>query len=1098
MSHRGDKDRTVRWGVLLVAWWAAVCLGAAANGAYRPIRFERLSLDEGLSQSTVLTLLQDREGYLWVGTEGGLNRYDGKSFRQYHHDSAAADSLPGNHVFDIAEDRHGNLWIATDGGGIARWERAGDRFTSYRHDPLDGATLASNNVRTLHIDARGAVWVGTRGHGLDRLDPESAGVTHFRHDPADPSSLSHAQVNALTSDRQGQLWIGTGGGLDRLDPATGRLVRYRHDPLDPSSLADDRIRTLFEDRGGDLWVGTEKGLHRLRNRETGEFEHFRHDPLDPNSLSHDTVRAIFEDDAGRLWVGTRAGLNLLDPERDGFSRYLSDPARLDSLPHDEIMAIGQDQGGVLWTGTKTGGLAKWNPRTWAFGHHSVEPSGPEGLSHPVVTSFSVDASQQAWIGTMGGGLNVLDRATGHWRHFRAGGGDGRAGSRGLSDDRVMALLHDRQGTLWIGTATQGVDAHDPAIGSFRNFRSDPDDQRTLSANGVMSLFEDRDGNVWVGTFGGGVNRFDRPDESFVRLTERAVGYDLATARVTSFTQDAAGALWAGTDGQGLYLLDGAGNFLRRYVQDRGDSTALTGDTVYDLHTDPEGVVWVGTRGGWLHRVEGSSDSPEGVSFRHFGTRDGLLNADIYGIESDAEGNLWLSTSRGLTRFDPAGGSVKHYNHNHGLQAEFNFGAHYRSAGGDLFFGGIQGFNVFSPAKLEANDYEPPVVLRALSVNNAPVAVPPAGGGIELGYRDDVVTFDFAALDFAATRENRYAYMLEGFDADWVDLGNESRATYTNLDAGSYRLRVKAANNDGLWSSRPLEIPLTVEPAPWETWWAYSTYFATALLAAFTFVRSQQRKVRREAEYSRKLETDVAARTRELRDRNDDLAALNEKLEEASLTDPLTGLRNRRFLFEQVTKDIYLVRRRYQAIAAGEVEPEVFDLVFMMVDLDRFKTINDSFGHAAGDRMLLEVRDVLLETCRESDIVIRWGGDEFLVVARDADPTMAEGLAERLRARIEARVLELGGGREARTTCSIGFACFPFLQSQPDVLSWDNVIQLADSALYRAKTHRNAWVGYLSTAKAADAEPPASLARVDLEEMIESGALEVRQSQPEAA
>ncbi len=801
------------------------------------------------------------------------------------------------------------------------------------------------------------------------------------------------------------------------------------------------------------------------------------------------MRAIFEDDAGRLWVGTRAGLNLLDPERGSFSRYFHDPARPDSLPGDEIMTILQDRGGVLWIGTQAGGLAKWNPRTWSFGHHSVEPSGPHGLSHPVVTSFSVDPAGRAWVGTMGGGVNVLDRATGTWAHYRAA-------DQGLSDDKVMALLHDRQGLLWIGTANRGVDVFDPATGGFRNFRSDPDDRRSLSANGVMSLFEDRAGDLWIGTFGGGVNRLDRSEQSFVRIADGAPGSDLAAARVTAFTQDSSGALWIGTDGQGLYLLDGAGGILKRYVQDRDDPATLTSDIIYGLHTDAEGTVWVGTRGGWLNRVAGPSDAPEEVRFQHFSPRDGLLNADIYGIESDAQGQLWLSTNRGLTRFDPESGSVKNYNQDHGLQAEFNFGAHYRSAGGDLFFGGIQGFNVFSPASLEANDHQPPVVLRALSVNNAPVVVPQrvdSATGIELGYRDDVVTFDFAALDFAATRENRYAYMLQGFDSDWVESGNESRATYTNLDAGSYLLRVKAANNDGLWSSRPLEIPLTVEPAPWKTWWAYTAYFAAALLAGFAFVRSQQRKVEREAEYSRKLETEVESRTRQLRDRNEDLAALNEKLEEASLTDPLTGLRNRRFLFEQVTKDISLVRRRYQAIAAGESDPEVFDLVFMMVDLDRFKSVNDSFGHAGGDRMLLAVRDVLLEACRDSDIVIRWGGDEFLVVARDADPGMAEGMAERLRAGIEAKVLVLEDGRQARATCSIGFACFPFLHSRPDVLSWDNVIQLADSALYRAKVTRNAWVGYLATAKAAAAESPAALALVDTEELIESGALEVRRS-----
>ncbi len=1085
------RRRAVR---LLVALGTAANLGAAAHGAYQPIRFERLSLQEGLSQSTVLTLLQDREGYLWFGTEGGLNRYDGRSFSHYYHDSSAANSLPGNYIYALAEDPHGDLWIATDGGGVARWERRSDRFTSFRHDPADAATPGSDHLRAVHVDDAGGVWLGTRDQGLDLLDPDSSSVTHFRHDPSDPSTLGNDEVYVITSDRAGRLWVGTNGGLNRLDPATGRFVRYRHDPLDAASLAGDRIRSIFEDRRGDLWVGTDRGgLHRLADPESGRFERYRHDPQDPTSLSHDRVRAIFEDAAGRLWVGTAAGLNLLDRERGRFVRYTHDPARLDSLPNNEIMVIRQDRGGVLWIGTKNGGLARWNPRTWSFGHYSVGSSSRDGLSHPVVTSFAVDPAGHLWVGTMGGGLNVLHRATGVWRHYRAGAG-------GLSDDWVMALLQDHQGRVWVGTRSRGLDVLDPATGGFRRFRSDPADPQTLGADAIMSLFEDRAGNVWVGTFGGGASRYDRRADRFVRIA----GDDpdgLASARVTSFAQDPAGMLWVGTDGQGLYLLDGAGHVLAHYVQEREDPAALTGDTIYALHVDSGGDVWIGIRGGWLNRVQGSSQEPQSVTFEHYNARrNGLLDADVYGIESDGEGHLWLSTNRGLTRFHPQRGSVKHYHQHHGLQAnEFNFGAHYRSANGELFFGGIQGFNAFSPDGLEENEHAPPAVLRSLEVNNAPVPIPPEGfgaAGIELGYRDPVVTFELAALDFAAPRENRYAFMLEGFDADWVDHGNEPRVTYTNLDAGRYLLRARAANNDGLWGE-PLEIPLTVEPAPWETWWAYAAYFAAAALGFAAFVRSQQKKVQREAEYSRKLETEVRERTRELRDRNADLAALNQKLEEASLTDPLTGLRNRRFLFEQVTKDISLVRRRYFEVASGRQDPEVFDLVFMMLDLDHFKSVNDTHGHAAGDRVLLEVRDVLLETCRQSDIIIRWGGDEFLIVARDSDPATAEGLAERLRSRIEDNVVELENGAHARITCSVGFACFPFLRTQPDVLSWDHVIQLADTALYHAKAARNAWVGYLSTTKAETDEALSELDRKSPEELVASGALEVRTS-PAAA
>ena len=338
-------------------------------------------------------------------------------------------------------------------------------------------------------------------------------------------------------------------------------------------------------------------------------------------------------------------------------------------------------------------------------------------------------------------------------------------------------------------------------------------------------------------------------------------------------------------------------------------------------------------------------------------------------------------------------------------------------------------------------------------------------GIDLAYNDDNVAFEFAAMDFAAPSMNQFAYKLEGFDKDWIMLGNERRISYTDLAAGQYLLRVRAANSDGVWNETGFAMPVRVAAAPWATWWAYAGYVALVLQGALFLWMAHKRKVRREEEYSRRLEQEVEARTEQLSDRNQQLRMLNEALQVSSLSDPLTGLRNRRFVFEEVTRDLEVARRRIDDVEHGRDPAESIDLIFMMIDLDNFKPINDTYGHAAGDEMLLQVRDVLLDTCRRSDFVIRWGGDEFLVIAKQARQVESEALAERIRKTIAGTTFSLGDGQTARTTCSIGFAAYPLFRAQLDESSLDEIIGLADNLMYEAKKQRDAWAGMFSPSEA---------------------------------
>jgi diguanylate cyclase (GGDEF)-like protein len=1038
-------------GILLVLL-SFVSLVRADDFEATTMRFDRITVADGLAQGTVLAIEQDKSGFLWFATEGGLDRYDGFTFKHYRHERGNPNALASEFVRDLHLAEDGSLWIATDGGGISRWNPATDGITTFRAVDGESTSLATDKVRTILADNDGFVWIGTYDLGLDRLNIASNEVTHFSGQPDDPVSLDSNEIFALALDGDNALWIGGNAGLNRLDLVTGLFSRIA---LDPSADGQPIVRSLELTPDGTLWIGTDSDGLLALDIQSGDIRRHVHDPENPASLSSNEVISIFTDDRRRLWVGTANGLNLMDHHSGDFAVYRHDPTDATSIGANGIFSIYQDRGGLMWFGTLTGAVSKWNPRSWSFGHYKPQTSGVRSFSNSNITAFTEDFDGNTWVGTFGGGINIIDRDDGSVRQLRHDPSDASAG---IGGDRVMAMITDRDGNIWAGTMRGGLSRVDSLTGGVRTYRHDPADANSLAANGVMSLLQDRAGYIWVGTFGGGVSRLDPRSGQFTNY-----GHDpddtttLSSSRATALAQGKDGFIWVGTDGGGLNYLDAISGEWQHLEHDLDNPESLSADTVYALHVDPVGRLWVGTRQG-LNRISmrnrlGDVNVESVVGF------NGMA---VFGIQSDGDGNIWISSTQGLARFNPQTGMARTFHESQGLQGEeFNFGASYADRSGTLYFGGANGFNRFNPATLELNTTPPPVALTSLAIINEPVDSEQPYEliqSLELGYRDNVVTFVVAALDFTAPKENRYAYMLEGFDENWVDAGNERRINYTNLDGGEYILKVRAANSDGVWNSTAIEMPLTVAHAPWKTWWAYLTYAALFVLATLAFWRQQQRKLQREFEYSRRLEQEVDERTEELNNRNRDLKVVNSKLHEASTTDALTGLRNRRFLFQQIGKDVDLVLRHYRD-GTETLRPDGNnDLLFLMVDLDNFKPVNDNCGHEAGDRLLLQIRDVLLEACRKSDDVIRWGGDEFLIVAREANRQYAATLAERIRHSLSDRVFPVGDGQVARVTSSIGYASYPFLEERPDLLSWEEVLGIADAGMYEAKKKRNAWLG----------------------------------------
>ncbi|HUQ52207.1 MAG TPA: two-component regulator propeller domain-containing protein, partial [Gammaproteobacteria bacterium] len=829
-----------------------------------PLVLEHLTTEDGLPQATVMTTLQDSQGFVWLGTEDGLVRFDGRELYRYARSRTESGSLPGNYVWQIAEDAATNLWIALNDSGLAKWDRRTDRFTSYRHDDSDPRSLASDRVRTVLLDGKGSVWIGTFDAGVDVLDPSSGSIEHLRHDANNAGSLASDRVVTLMLDRAGDVWIGTDHGLNRWHSATRTMTRVGP-PGEPRSLPDEQISRLLEDQDGTVWVGSfESGLVRM-DRDGNVLEMFRHDASDPTSLGSDDVRALLEDRSGRFWVGTADGLALLDRFTGTFSHYRHEANDNASLRDSFVMSLYQDPAGLVWVGTRTGGVSRWNPRSWELGGNR-----PAWLENQPITAFADAPDNQLWIASLAG-LVRFDVATGRGTSIDTLVGRTNA----VGDAPVTSLRQDRRGGLWIGTMGGGLKLLTPDA-RLESIPVEAGDSRSLSTDGMLAILESRSGAIWIGTYGGGVNVLD-PATRTVRQLPYGSGSPgaLSAPIVTAIAEDARGYLWLGTEGGGLNLARADGTVLGVYRNDPADASSLPSNTVYGLAVDQDGGVWVATDAGGLARVVDPTAAPDKIKFRILSRADGLSSDTLYGIVPDARGRLWLSGNAGLMRLDPATGSVKTYHREHGLQGEeFSFGAYFRLRDGRVAFGGSGGFNIFDPAALSENAEPPRIALTNVDV----LGVRAAGATpfwlrdrIALDYRGTIVSLDFGVLDFNSPTHNRLAYRMTGLTNDWIDLGAQRRVTLTNLDPGDHVLEVRAANSDSVWSEAPLLLTIHRDPAPWASPLAYALY--TLALLAFAARRWQlhRRKLREMVQARERLEAEVQLRTRELTESNRQLA-----------------------------------------------------------------------------------------------------------------------------------------------------------------------------------------------------------------------------------
>lgn len=859
---------------------AGILLSIPVFGQDNSIKFSRLTTQDGLSQNAANCILQDRRGFLWLGTQHGLNRFDGYSFRVFRHTPLDEGSISDSYVLALIQDAAGDIWIGTYSGGLNRFDPKTERFTRYLNNPADPHSLGGNNVSCIFPCRKnpGILWIGT-DKGLSRFDPQKQKFTSYYPEPGNPNSLSHAIVHAIYASPKdpGILWIGTNAGLDRLDVESNRFTHYRHDPGDPTSLSDATVWTIFEDSIGHLWIGTSGGLNRF-DQQTGRFTHFVSGYPGANSLSNNHVRTILEDpiNAGVLWIGTYGGgLNRFDPQKNQFHSWLNDPFDSRSLTNDKVLSLFKDQAGILWAGSEIG-VNRFDPKRISFSHYYYIPNQQTGLSYNDVRAICLDKRGDLWVGTYGGGLDCFSRAENRFIHYR----HHPKQENTVGSNLIRAIIEDRYGFLWIGTFDGGVDRLDPDRKRFTHFKHDPADPFSLAGNYIRVIYEDRSGALWIGAYDAGLNRFDRATGRFTRFFHNPKDpASLSNNRIFTICEASDGMLWLGT-ANGLNKLDRRSGKFTRYLSQPGRFDTLSHNTIMGLCEDRLNNLWIGTYGGGLNRF-----NPATGGFTSFTERDGLSNDVIYGILEDEQGNLWLSTNRGLSRFNPHTRQFRNYDIDDGLQDnEFNAGAYFKSQSGELFFGGINGLNAFYPDRIIDNSYVPPVVITAISVFNKPVPIGGRGGEIpflaksitetqsmELDFKQNTLSFEFAALHYLAPKKNQYAYMMKGLDKDWNYAGNRRFVTYTALPPGDYEFKVKGSNCDGAWNEQGVSLKIKVIPPFYRTFGFYLLVVFSVLFLAGSLYRLRVKQLKKRKEELQRL---VNRRTQELQDANKELEQLS--------------------------------------------------------------------------------------------------------------------------------------------------------------------------------------------------------------------------------
>lgn len=831
--------------------------------AQQHIVFNHLTIYDGLSQATVNSILQDRDNVMWFGTRDGLNRYDGYNFKVYKYTLRDAQSISNNKIKVVFEDKVGDLWIGTD-RGLNRFNKNTETFERFIAEEDNFNTISDDNIRDIAEDAAGNLWVATGKGGICRIifdeDKPNRQVNKFeRYKSSDDThSLSGNSVRCLFLDKAGSFWIGTDNGLSLLVAKNNKFSfnRITDSSIDFSSIS---INTMTDDRQGNLWLGTwGEGLIQMSNTPNKPlFKQYL--PDKSHDFKEPYIMSLFTDNSGNIWVGTWTnGLNIIKQKRNGqitFTHYQHEPLNPKSLSHNSVRSIYQDKTGVVWIGTYGNGISKYDKYASKFQHFDQDVHQPNGLKSEDIYAISEDNFGYVWVGSWIGGLHRTRQLnSGVYQHFS------KKDFPNFTEEKITNLFLDSKKRLWVGTWGKGVyQVQFRADGTVSGFKPTVilNDKGEIAKgfHNIRQVYEDKSGTIWLAT-SKGIYRLKNNQFEYIQLfRDKQYSKSLGDEDIVSIMEDSRGNLWIGSAWQGLAYISitaiksGQQHTVTSFKHNPNDFLSISSDNISAIYEDKKRNLWIGTTGTGINLFDFKNKT-----FKSFTEADGLPNGVINSILEDEQGNLWLSTNKGISKFDTKKGTFVNYDVRDGLQSnEFIKASAHKNPKGWMYFGGINGINYFHPSKIKSNEIVPALIFTDFKVFNESVDFKKANAvlsmpieytkEINLSYKDKILSFEFAALNYTNPERNQYQYRLVGFNNIWQNIGNQRSVTFTNLNPGSYILKVKGANNDGYWNDTPISIKINILPPFWATWWFRTLVAVLIALAVFAFFRYRTRQVR---------------------------------------------------------------------------------------------------------------------------------------------------------------------------------------------------------------------------------------------------------------